>query len=208
MKTKLLALLLLLGTLPAVAARPKLTHAGIAINNYVTALPVSGAPQLFTTKWHPGLTLSTGFNWKDKPGHSWMQSFKFSFFNHRFIQHSFALYTEFGYRYKAGSRWGVTAALGAGYLHMIPGSDQFRQNDDGSWEKIKVKSRPQGMISLSLGVDYKFNEAGNRVFMRYQNLLQTPFIPGYVPLLPYNVFHLGVTFPMSQIIKKGAKNVK
>lgn len=88
---------------------------------------------------------------------------------------------------------------------MIPAEEQFRLNDQGDWEKIKMRSRPQAMISLSLGVDYKLNQKGNHLFMRYQNLLQTPFVPGYVPLLPYNILHLGVTIPMSAF-KKGGKS--
>ncbi|MEZ4804001.1 MAG: hypothetical protein R2852_00540 [Bacteroidia bacterium] len=111
------------------------------------------------------------------------------------------MYSEFGYRYKAGQRWGLNIAFGGGYLHMIPASQQFKQNSNGDWEVKRLKSRPQGMLSLSLGVDYKFNEARNRVFMRYQNILQTPFVPGYVELLPYNVLHIGVSFPISQLIK-------
>lgn len=209
MKTKLLSFILLLFIeIPFAMAKPKLGYLGISANNYVSAMPVSGFTQLFTTKWHPGLTLSTGFNWKDKPKHSFTQNFKFSFFNHRFIQHSFMLYTEFGYKYKLGKKIGLNASLGGGYLHMIPGTDQFRQNDDGTWEKIKIKTRPQAMISLSLGIDYTINKKGTQIFACYQNILQTPFIPGYVPLLPYNVLHLGVNFPMSQILKKGEKNAK
>lgn len=186
-------------------AAKKLEYWSIAFNNVVTAKPFSGFPKLFYTNLHPGLTVSTGFTWKDKPKHSWNQSFKAGYFSHRYIQRAITLYSEFGYRYKAGKRLGLTAAIGAGYLHMIPAEKQFRMNDNGDWEPIKMRSRPQAMISLSLGVDYKINEAGNRVFIRYQNLLQTPFVPGYVPLLPYNVLHLGCTFPVAQL-KKGGKN--
>jgi hypothetical protein len=188
------------------ASAKKLPYIGIAINNYVTAKPISGFPKLFYSQFHPGITLSTGFNWKDKPRHSLSQSFKASYFSHRYVQRSIALYSEFGYRYKAG-RWGFTAALGAGYLHMIPGEEQFRMNDNGDWEKIKLKSRPQALISLSLGIDYRITESGIRSFMRYQNMLQTPFVPGYVPLLPYNVLHLGVTIPTS-MFRKGGTDAK
>jgi hypothetical protein len=45
------------------------------------------------------------------------------------------------------------------------------------------------------------------MFVRYQNLLQTPFVPGYVPLLPYNVLHLGISIPMVNL-KKGGKDAK
>lgn len=187
-----------------VHGKKKLQYWGIAVNNVVTAKPITGFPKVFTSNFHPGITVSTGFNWTEKPKHNLSQSFKLGYFSHRYVQRAITLYSEFGYRYKAGKRIGLTVALGAGYLHMIPAEKQFRMNDNGDWEPIKLRSRPQALISLSLGVDYKINEAGNRVFIRYQNMLQTPFVPGYVPLLPYNVLHLGVTIPVSQL-KKGGK---
>ncbi len=182
----------------------KLRYIGIALNNYVTAKPISGFPKLFNSQFHPGITLSTGFNWKKKESNSWMQSFKLGYLHHRFIQKSVLLYTEFGYRKEIKEKLGLSIALGGGYLHMIPGEEQFRLKD-GEWQTIKLKSRPQAMLSLSLGVDYKIHKNGIRAFIRYQNMLQTPFVPGYVPLLPYNVLHLGTTIPMN-LIKKGDLN--
>jgi len=188
-------------------AKKKLQYIGIAVNNYVTAKPISGFPKLFYSQFHPGITLSTGFNWKEKSRYDLMQSFKLAYFNHRYVQHSIVLYTEFEYRYKLGKRLGLSVALGAGYLHMIPATQQFRQNDNGDWVQMKLKSRPQAAISLSLGIDYKVSESGIKAFIRYQNMLQTPFVPGYVPLLPYNVLHAGCTFPMSMFMK-GGKDAK
>jgi len=174
-----------------------LRYIGFAMNNYVAAKPVTGFPKMFYSQFHPGVTVSTGFNWKERVNYSWMQSFKASFFSHRFIQHSFSIYSEFGYRRKAG-KWGYSAALGAGYLHMFPGAQQFKQNDQGEWQSVKITSRPQGLISLSLGIDRSVGQKGWKVFVRYQNMLQTPFIPGYVPLLPYNVLHAGFTMPLKR----------
>ncbi len=179
-----------------VYSQKRLTHIGVAFNNYVTAKPISGFSKLFTTQIHPGITVSTGFNWKEKEKYQLMQTFKVGVFHHRFIQTGVPLYSEFMYRYKPSSKIGLSAGLGAGYLHMFPGDEHFRQNESGGWDVIKMKSRPQGMISLSLGIDYQITSAGNKAFIRYQNVLQTPFVPGYVPLLPYNVFHIGTTFPL------------
>lgn len=179
-------------------AQKKLTHIGVALNNYVTAKPITGFSKLFTTQIHPGITVSTGFNWKLKEKYQLMQTFKVGIFHHRFIQTGVPLYSEFLYRYKPSSNIGLSAGIGAGYLHMFPGDEHFRQNENGSWDVIKLKSRPQGMISLSLGIDYKITEAGHKAFVRYQNVLQTPFVPGYVPLLPYNVLHVGSTFPLTK----------
>jgi hypothetical protein len=191
---------------PAFAGK-KLPYIGVAINNFVTAKPFAGFSKLFYSQLHPGITISTGFNWKEKPNHNLMQSFKLAYFSHRFVQRSIMIYSEFGYRYKAGSKLGLSVAIGAGYLHMIPGDEQFRQNKEGDWEKIRISSRPQAMLSLSLGIDHKISQSGIRAFIRYQNMLQTPFVPGYVPLLPYNVLHLGVTVPV-KLFRKGGEHAK
>jgi hypothetical protein len=100
-----------------------------------------------------------------------MQTFKVGIFHHRFIQTGVPLYSEFMYRYKPSSKIGLSAGIGAGYLHMFPGDEQFRQNESGGWDVIKMKSRPQGMISLSLGIDYQITSSGNKAFIRYQNVL-------------------------------------
>lgn len=185
----------------------ELKYIGVSVTNNVTALPFSGFPKLFHSQFHPGITLSTGFNWTEKPKHNLMQSFKLGYLHHRFIQKSIMLYSEFGYRHKTTEKLGLSVAVGGGYLHMIPGDEQLRMNADGDWEMIKLKSRPQALISISMGVDYQITENGIRAFVRYQNMLQTPFVPGYVPLLPYNVFHLGATIPM-KLIKKGGNNAQ
>ena len=205
MQSKILALGLLLLVTNSYAAK-KLGYVSVALNNYVTAKPVTGFPKLFYSQFHPGITLSTGFNWGEKDKHTWSQSFKAGVFNHRYIQTAILLYTEFGYRCKL-KKWGFTAAFGAGYLHMIPGDEQFKQDENGDWHRVKIPSRPQAMLSFTLGADRSIGEKGNKVFVRYQNVLQTPFIPGYVPLLPYNVLHVGVAMPMSNF-RKGGNDAK
>lgn len=203
MLKRILYLVIIISTHNVSAAKRPLLYWGVSLNNFVTAKPISGFPKVFYSQFHPGITISTGFNWQEKPKHNWMQSFKAGYFSHRFVQKSIILYSEFGYRYKI-KKWGFSIAAGAGYLHMIPATQQFKMNDNGDWEQKKLKSRPQALISLSMGLDYKITESGIRSFIRYQNMLQTPFVPGYVPLLPYNVLHLGVTVPVS--VLKGGKN--
>ncbi len=209
MKFKVLLICMLAAVFSSHATRPHqhtFNYISIAVNNYITAKPFNGFPKLFYSQFHPGLTVSSGFNWVNRARHSWSQAFKASVFHHRYIQTAITLYSEFGYRYKS-KNWGYTIAFGGGYLHMIPGTQQFKQDDNGDWHQVKLPSRPQGMLSLSLGIDRLIGKKNNRVFVRYQNILQTPFIPGYVPLLPYNVFHLGLSVPMVNL-KKGEKDAK
>lgn len=191
---KVVLLLLLMISAVSYGKRP-FRYVGFALNNYVAAKPITGFSKMFYSQFHPGITVSTGFNWKATEKYSWSQSFKASFFSHRYIQHSLTLYSEFGYRRRV-KNWGFTAALGGGYLHMFPGAQQFKKDDNGEWQSVSFTSRPQAIISLSLGVDRSIGKNGYKAFVRYQNMLQTPFIPGYVPLLPYNVLHLGFTMPL------------
>ncbi len=200
-------LIVVFGIQSSFGAKKPLLYWGLAVNNFVTAKPITGFPKVFYSQFHPGITISTGFNWKEKPKHNWMQSFKAGYFSHRFVQRSILLYTEFGYRYKLGSKIGLSVAIGGGYMHMIPATQQFDLNSDGEWVQKKIKSRPQALISLSMGIDYKITSSGCRAFIRYQNMLQTPFVASYVPILPYNVLHLGITVPMS-VLKKGGKDAK
>ena len=65
-----------------------LRYIGFAMNNYVAAKPVTGFPKMFYSQFHPGVTVSTGFNWKERVNYSWMQSFKASFFSHRLYPNS------------------------------------------------------------------------------------------------------------------------
>ena len=123
-------------------------------------------------------------------------SFKLGCFFHRYIQHAVLIYTESGIRYTHG-KLGISAMLGAGYLHSIPATGRFRQKSDGTYTSFGKFGRPQAMLGLTLGLDYPITPS-NRVFTRFQTLVQTPFVPGYVPLLPVNQFHLGLTFRINR----------
>ncbi len=200
MLKKIFFLFFITFSITSYCAKKPLLYWSIALNNFVAAKPILGFSKVFYAQFNPGITISTGFNWKEKPKHNWMQSFKAAYFSHRFVQRSIMLYSEFGYRYKVG-KWGFSTALGGGYLHMITATQQFAKNDN--WETKNLKNQPQAMFSFSMGIDYKINKKGMRTFTRYQNILQTHFVKGYQPLLPYNVLHIGITIPVS--VLKGDK---
>jgi hypothetical protein len=181
------------------AQQRNLQYLSLAITNSASSFPVSGVPQLWKARMHPGFTVGSGFNWKQSGSMKWAQTFKLGYFFHRYIQHAVMLYTESGIRYTPG-KWGFSAMLGAGYLHSIPATGRFKQQADGSYSSFGKAGRPQAMLGFTLGIDYAVGK-GYRFFSRGQTLLQTPFIPGYVPLLPINQVHLGFSIPIHCVKK-------
>lgn len=165
-----------------------------ALTNNHTAYPFQSFSKLFTKDFHPGFLVGYGFNWKSKPKHDWYQEFAAGYFYHQFVQHAIPVNTQFGYRYKTKGRLQASAALGAGYLHSIPDADVMKLNSDGEYENAKGIGRGQVMIKFSLGPEYRFTlkDRTASAFIRYEQMLQTPFINSYVPLLPYNSLAIGI----------------
>lgn len=181
--------------LNASAQKRKPDHVSIAFTSLHTAFPFGSFSSLVTKEFHPGFEAGTGFNWKTKKKHDWIQTFQFGYSYHRFIQHSLALYSEFGYRYKFLKSFSSAAKIGAGYLHAIPVGKIFNLQDDGTYKKKLNLGRPQLIASLTLGLSKRLS-SGAVVFIDYQQRLQFPFIKSYVPLLPSNLILIGTTIPL------------
>jgi len=173
----------------------------LAVTNHHSAYPFSVFGNLLAKEIHPGFELGYGFNWKTKPKHDWYQAFKAGYFYHRFVQHAIPLYTQFGYRYKPWQRLQFSAALGVGYLHSIPATAVLKLNNDGTYKNAKGIGRGQVLFNLTTGVHYmlsKSHQNSATAFIEYQQMLQTPFIKSYVPLLPYNALTIGLSFPLKK----------
>jgi hypothetical protein len=56
--------------------------------------------------------------------------------------------------------------------------------------------RSQAIAAISIGADKNINDRGVKLFMDYEQKIQTLFINEYVPLLPYNTLLLGASFPI------------
>ncbi len=179
----------------AFCQKHKLDHGNVAFTTLHTAFPLSSFSRLFTEDLHPGVEIGTGFNWRTKARHDWFQTFQLGYSYHRFVQHSVALYSETGYRYKLFTTFAAEAKLGAGYLHAIPVGKLFKLEDDGTYERKTNLGRPQGMVAFSLGVNKKITPAGLKIFIQYQQRIQMPFIKSYVPLLPTNMLMAGFRIP-------------
>lgn len=180
------------------AQKHKPDHYSIAFTTLHTAFPFNSFSNLFTKEFHPGFEIGTGFNWKTKEKHDWFQAFDLGYSYHRFVQHTIALYSEFGYRYKFLKTFSAAAKLGAGYLHAIPVGKIFKLKDDGTYVKKTNLGRSQAMVGFGLVLSKKIFASGLTVFIEYQQRLQLPFIRSYVPLLPSNMLLAGVKIPFKK----------
>ncbi len=197
MKNKSLALAICLCFfLKAPAQKHQLNHYSIAFTTMHTAFPFKSFSALFVKEFHPGFQVGTGFNWKTREKHDWFQTFNFGYSYHRFLQHSFALYSELGYRYKFLKTFSTSAQLGAGYLHALPVGKIYKLNDEGNYIKKTNLGRPQAMAAFSMELSKKITASGVAVLLTYQQRLQLPFIKSYVPLLPSNILMAGIKIPV------------
>lgn len=167
---------------------------GVAVMSNNAGFPFSEFGDLFKSPLHPGIEFSYGINWRRKPKHDWFQQVRLGYFYHRYVQHGIPLYTSLGYRYKL-RRFLAEASLGAGYLHSIPATAQFKLSDNGEYKNSKGIGRMQGMVTFDIGTGYVLNPRSKTpftAFATYQQRIQTPFIRSYVPLMPYNNLLVGL----------------
>ena len=195
MKFLLMACLVVTSLLASAQSRQE-KNIGLSFTNNNTAKPFQKFSSLFSDVLHPGFRVSYGFNWRTKQKHDWFQQFHAGYFYHRFVQHAIPLYTDFGYRYKILPAVHLSAAIGAGYMHSIPATAVLEADEEGNYSNAKGIGRPQAIATFTLEARYNFTAGTNKaaLFFNYQQLLHTPFIKSYVPLLPYNAAAIGLAF--------------
>ena len=161
--------------------------------NVHTAKPFGSFSGLFGREVHPGFEAGMGWNWKSKSRHDWLQEAKLGYFYHRWVQHSIALYTELGYRYKLPAQFSIEARLGGGYSRVIVANQVFVIDIDKNREYKQITSgRGQAIVTTSFVLNKSLGkEKDKRIFFQYQQRLQTPFVKSYIPLLPYNIAAVG-----------------
>ncbi|MES1224342.1 MAG: hypothetical protein ABUT20_53095 [Bacteroidota bacterium] len=179
------------------AQERKLNHYSLAATTLHTNLPFGSFSSLFVKDFHPGIEVSTGFNWSEKARHDWYQELQLGYTYHRWVQHTISLYTSVGYKYKFPKGFYADISIGAGYLHAIPDSKVFKLESDGSYKKKINFGRPQALAALGIGIGKTF-VSGKAIFLKYQQRLQTPFIKSYVSLLPANMMQAGVVIPFKK----------
>lgn len=176
----------------------KTKEISIAFLNTATAYPFSQLGKLAAGIEHPGVELGYGFNWKTKRKHDWFQEFKLSYFYHRFVQYGIPLYTDIGYRYKFSRALSAQVSLGAGYMQSIPATAKLKLSANGEYKKDKGIGRSQAIAVVSFSIGYTIHSSAKnapRLFITYQQFLQTPFVKAYVPILPYNSLLIGCSIP-------------
>lgn len=178
-------------------AQRKFNQFTFETGNAVSAMPITGMPQLFYTTYHPYFTLGARLTWKEKGKHAWEQSLNMGYLYHRFVQHTIPLFTEIIYRYNFNNRFNLNTHLGIGYLHSIPDAERFELNNQGEYDKIKNIGRAQGMVRFAISAGYGITER-LRVTLNYGVTGQMPFVKSYVPLLPYNTIQLGIVSQISR----------
>lgn len=170
----------------------------VAFLNTGSAYPFAEFGKLITTVQHPGIELGYGFNWKTKPKHDWFQEFKVSYFYHRFVQHGIPIYTDIGYRYKFSRELSAGVSFGAGYMQSIPATAKLKLGANGEYKKDNGFGRSQAIAVISFSLGYSIHSSvknAPRLFVTYQQFLQTPFVKAYVPILPYNSILIGCGVP-------------
>lgn len=201
MKKYIGLLLLFICSLRMQAQTESRTYGSMAFMNTQTDLPFGKFAGLFYKAFHPGVEVAYGRNFSVKKKHDWYYDIRLAYFYHRFVQHGIPLYSNLGYRYKFNNRWSVSAETGAGYLHSIPATAQFRLNEEGEYKPDKGIGRMQVNACIAIGGGYKLTPASPsslKLFFSYQQRLQLPFVKSYVPLLPYNSVLIGVAKPVNR----------
>jgi hypothetical protein len=166
----------------------------IAFSNNNTAVPFSKFTKLATGTFHPGIEIGGSINWKTKVNHDWFQNLKLGYLYHHLYQHGISIYTQTGYRFKAGRSYSAETALGLGYLYSIPATQVYKLNGEGTYNDISGKARHQVLAAVDLGVGYLLNPEARRpvkAFITYQQRIQAPFVKNLMSLLPYNTLLIG-----------------
>lgn len=165
--------------------------------NIASSFPLIGVSSLFQTPYRPYTEVSLSRVFKKETRQLWEHELNIGYFYHRFLQHGIPVHYNLVRRFKIGDYMASRVKLGGGYLHSISAVDQFELNEEGKYEKLKTFGKPQLMFDLALEYDYHINSQMD-LSLQYKAILQTPFIKSYVPLLPYNSLHLGLSYQLKK----------
>ncbi len=177
-------------------SQPKDIPLSISFFNNGTSMPGKGVLGVWNKNVHPGIMLGYQITHKQWKKSELIQNIKLGYFYHRFAQQGIQLYTDVGYRYRFDFGLFADVALGGGYLHSFSGNKMY-QFKNGQYEAKPNWGRPQGMISSALSIGYDLEKVSSiplKPFIQYQFWMQTPFVKGYVPLLPSTALHIGVQY--------------
>ena len=176
------------------------TSIGIRLSNNVTGLPVSTYPALFYSNFHPGIDLSLKHRINESEKHQWSLSGNVGLFYHRFIQTGIKIYPSLDYALAFNSKWKLNASLDLGYLLAFNNVAVLELQEGGDYEaRTSLKARSQFMVGWRIGASYTPSGKGDGTCysLAFGTFLQGPYVSGYVPLLPYNSFTVGMERPLN-----------
>ncbi len=171
----------------------------LAFYNTQPDLPFGKFGALFIKDLHPGIEYGKGKIIRGAKKHDWIWSNRAGYFYHRFVQHAVYINTDGRYRWKKGSL-GIEASIGTGVLASLPATGVFRLTQDGEYKSKSPDIRLQASANIGAGISWALQsktKLAGRIFLRYEQKLQFPFIRSYVPFLPYNSMMAGYEFPIS-----------
>lgn len=169
-------------------------------------MPGGGTLGVWSPKIHPGIRIGSRYYYLEKEKWELFQTAKLGYFFHRHAQQAVQLYTELGYRHAVYKNLFAEARLGVGYMVSVPDMQLF-SFDNGEYRSKSTKARSQfmGGVDIALGYDLKtLTQLPLDVYLSYQFWVQSPFVNGYVPVLPNNSIHIGAIY----YLPKNTKNKK
>ena len=170
----------------------------ISIYNTQPAQPFGKLGALFIKDLHPGIEWGTGKIFKKRKNHEWIWSNRVGYFYHRFVQQAVYINTDGRYRWRKGSL-GIEASLGLGLLTSFPLTGVYQLSDQGEYQRKSIYMRLQASANVGLGLSWALKtkmKSTKRIFLRYEQKIQFPFIRSYVPFLPYSSIMAGCEFPI------------
>lgn len=175
-------------------AQDKAVPITVSAFNQATSMPFS---ELLTSPIHPGIAISTEFNYNKQPKSSRLfQTIGASYYYHRYLNQAVTIFSELGYEYRSRPGIEISALLGVGYMRSFRTAMEYTFKD-GSYSTTKNLGVGRITPSFSLETGYYLfpkSTTSPKIFARYQVWVEYPFSPGFIDLIPHSNLHLGVKF--------------
>lgn len=166
----------------------------VSVFNEATAMPFS---EVFTKPVHPGLAVSTEFNYSRSPARSRLfQTLGVNYYYHQYLNQAATIFSELGYEYRSKPGIEISALLGVGYMRSFRTATEYTFKD-GSYSSTKNLGVGRFTPSFSLETGYYLfpkSTTSPKIFARYQVWIEYAFSPGFIELMPHSNLHLGVKF--------------
>ncbi|WP_143083881.1 hypothetical protein [Flexibacter flexilis] len=164
--------------------------------NQATSMPFS---KFFTAPIHPGLAISSEFNYSKAPKRSRLfQTLGGSYYYHRYLNQAITFFSELGYEFRTKPGVEIAALLGVGYMCSFRTATEYSFKN-GSYTSSKNGGVGRFTPSFSLETGYYLfpeKQTSPKLFARYQVWVEYPFSPDFIDLMPHTNVHLGIKFLM------------